>query len=339
MKNTSDRYRRQTLLPEIGPEGARRLASASAVVIGCGALGTASAEILARAGVGQLRIVDRDFVERSNLQRQILFDETDADTRLPKAVAAMRKLGAVNRDIRIAGEVADVTPRNIERLIAGADVVLDGTDNAETRFLINDVCIKHAVPWVYGGAVGTEGLVTPIVKDGPCLRCFLPDPPPPGALPTCDTQGVLAAAPLTVAALQATEAIKILIGDESGAGRLTSLDVWRREQRTVTIKKSPVCPACARGELSFLNADSTASSTRLCGRNAVQITPPEGAPPLDLEQLRRRLEATVETHYNGLMLILISNPFEIVIFQDGRSMVKGTTDASVARTLLARYLA
>ena len=338
MTNTHDRYHRQTLLPGFGDESAKALEAATVTLVGCGALGTAIAEILVRAGVGALRIVDRDFVEESNLQRQILFDEDDARESLPKAIAAKRKLVRINSSVRINAEVADVTPKNIEPLIDGVQLVLDGTDNAETRFLINDACVKHRIPWIYGGAVGTQGLVATIRPGvGPCLRCFLPDTPPAGSLPTCDTAGVLAPAPLTVASLQATAALKLLLGIDTPVGALTQVDVWRPKMTTIHVARDDQCPACGEGRFEFLDAALTAWATTLCGRNAVQITPP-GDNRLDLQSLGDTISRSTPTHFNGILLTIDADPFEIIVFPDGRCIIKGTTDEGTARGVYAKYL-
>ena len=340
MNDSHDRYRRQILLREIGSAGQDKINGKTAVIIGCGALGCATAEILTRAGVGRIRLADRDFVELSNLQRQVLFDESDAAERLPKATAARRKLSAINSVVSIEDNVVDITPRNVEEIIQGADVVLDGTDNAETRFLINDACIKHDIPWVYGGAVGMEGLAAALSPDGPCLRCFLPEPPPPGSLATCDSQGVLSTSPLTTAAMQATEALKLLLGDNSGIGVMTTFDIWNRRFRTVRLRKAVGCPACGERTFPFLEATSTSRTSRLCGRCAVQITPAgPAAAPVDLEQLGQRLRSAYACHFNGILLTVKTEQLEIIIFPDGRSIVKGTLEESVARTVLARILA
>ena len=334
----TDRYIRQVRLPQIGTTGQEKVSAATVCLIGCGALGTGLAEMLARAGVGRIRIADRDFVERSNLQRQVLFDEADADKRLPKAEAAATKLRSINRTITVEPTVVDVVPRNILSIIEGADVVLDGTDNLETRYLVNDACLKLGIPWVYGGAVGMSGLVLPVVPDkGPCLRCMLPDPPPPGTLPTCDTTGVLAATTRTVSSLQFSAALQMIVGDMSGVGKLTRLDVWTRHFATVTIPRDEHCPACAGRRFDFLSAERTAWTTTLCGRNAVQVTPQTGA-LIDLPALKTRLESLGTVTDNDFLLTLHIEDLEVVLFPDGRAVVQGTIDETRARTVLARVL-
>jgi adenylyltransferase/sulfurtransferase len=334
----AERYSRQTILPEFGIEGQRRLAAADVIVIGCGALGGHLSTAMVQAGVGRVTVVDRDVVELNNLQRQVLFTEADAAEGLPKAEAAAARLRQINSAITIEGVVADVTPRTIESLIQGKSLVLDGTDNFETRFLINDACIKHGIPWVYGGAIGAMGMTMPILPGrGPCLRCILPEPPPPGSQPTCDTYGILNTAPAIVAALQASTAFKLLLGKDSRAPALISFDVWEERWERLEIPRDPDCPACVRRELSFLSAERLSRSTTLCGRQAVQITPPIPL-KLDLEALARRLGPRFRPRYNGFILQLFADDLELLVFPDGRTLVKGTTDESTARKVHARYI-
>lgn len=334
----TDRYVRQTRLPEIGAEGRARIGSATVCLIGCGALGTGVAEMLVRAGIGRLRIADRDFVELSNLQRQVLFDESDAEKRLPKAEAAALKLRQINSEVVVEPMVADVVPRNILSIIEGATVVLDGTDNLETRYLINDACVSRNIPWVYGGAVGMSGLVLPVLPGkGPCLRCMLTEPPPPGTLPTCDTAGVLAATTRIVSSLQFSAALQLILGDHSGIGRLTRLDVWTRNFSTVTISKDEQCPACGKDRFEFLSSEKTAWTTTLCGRNAVQVVPPVQE-ELDLAALKTRLQKLGNVTDNGFLLTVEVDGLEVVLFPDGRAVVQGTIDEARARTLLSRVL-
>lgn len=333
-----NRYSRQILLPKIGESGQAKLQEGSALIVGCGALGSVISEVLVRAGVGVVRIIDRDFVELSNLQRQVLFDEEDVAQRMPKAEAAVRKLRQINSTIQIDALVADVNPRNVEELVAQASIVLDGTDNLETRYVLNDACVKLNKPWVYGGAVGTEGLIMAIVpNEGPCLRCLFPEPAPPGGLTTCDTAGVLGTTPLIVAAIQATEAIKLLVGDTDGVGHLTSLDVWHSQFHRTKVKRQSDCPTCHDREFRFLSSGGVAWVTTLCGRNAVQITPAE-AVSVDLESLRVTLAKVGQTQFNGLLLTFIVDERELIVFPDGRAIVKGTTDEAEAKTLYARYV-
>jgi len=326
------------VLAQIGPEGQEKLLSSAALVVGCGALGCAQAQLLARAGVGRLVLVDRDFVELSNLQRQLLFDESDAAQRLPKAEAAARHLHAINSSIRLEPVVADLTVRNVLELVLSADVVLDATDNVETRYLVNDACVKEGKRWVYGGAVGTSGVVLAVRPgDGPCLRCVFPEPAPPGTLPTCDVAGVLNSAPVAIAALQVVEATKILLGAKVDAHRLHSFDLWAPSFRSVKVHRGPACRCCGARDFEFLRAEQGSTATSLCGRNAVQVTPARPT-SLALEELRGRLASLGRVTSNGLLLQLAIGPHELIIFPDGRAIVRGTSDPAVARGLYAKYV-
>jgi adenylyltransferase/sulfurtransferase len=336
MKN--DRYSRQRVLEEIGPAGQEKLLQASVLIVGCGALGCLQAQLLARAGLGRICIVDRDVVEENNLQRQLLFDEEDAAAGLPKAEAAARKLRKVNSTIEISGLVKDVTPRNIGGLMDGNAVVLDGTDNLETRYLINDACVKSKKPWIYGGVIGTTGLTFSILPGrGPCLRCVFPNPPPPGSLPTCETAGVLSTAPATVASFQVTEAIKLVAGDHSSKPLMHYFDLWRGFFTSVTLHRDEECPCCKKGSYDYLQARETSLAVTLCGRNAVQISPPRDF-NLSLEILYERLRRTGKVSYNGLLLQFEVGDHELVVFPDGRALVKGTAEAALARSLYAKYV-
>src|SRR5918911_5177179 len=271
-----DRYSRQVLFEGIGEGGQRRIRESRALVVGCGAVGSAQVETLARAGVGRLRIVDRDFVEESNLQRQTMFTEADARERVPKAVAAGRRVAEINSEVACETGVADVSQSNVERLIEGCDVVLDGTDNFSTRFLLNDACVKHGVAWVYGAAVGSYGVTMTVrPRVTPCLRCVFPETPAAASAPTCDTAGVIMPIISIVAAVQASEALKLLTGSvERLHGGLMQFDVWRNEWRRIsTGVRAPDCPACALRRFDALAAESGDMTTVLCGRNAGQLTP------------------------------------------------------------------
>jgi molybdopterin/thiamine biosynthesis adenylyltransferase len=346
---TYERYSRQILFGEIGEAGQQRLLESSAVIVGCGALGTALANLLVRAGVGKLRIVDRDFVEPSNLQRQTLFEEADAQEALPKAVAAQRRLTAINSGVSVEGIVADVGPRNAEDLLRGFPLILDGTDNFETRFLLNDVAIHLHVPWIYAAVVASYG-VTLTVRPGEtaCLACALETGDgtgsqaptalaPTGAEDTCDTVGVLGAAAGVIASIEAAEAIKLLLGKtESAGGRLVSFDVWSGRFQSVRVARNPDCRACARRDFSYLEGDAQPHLT-MCGRDSVQIH--ERRRQLDLAALGRRLAPTVaEVRENGFLLRFRVPTYEMTIFADGRAIIKGTRDTSVARSLYARYI-
>ena len=342
-----ERYSRQILFTEIGEAGQQRLLDSSAVLVGCGALGTALASLLARAGVGKLRIVDRDFVEPSNLQRQTLFEEADAREALPKAVAAERRLRAINSGIAVEGIVADLSPKNAPELLRGFPVILDGTDNFETRFLLNDAAIQLDVPWIYAAVVASYG-VTLTVRPGvsACLACALETDAPGdgdnsqaamGAEDTCDTVGVLGAAAGVIASLEAVEAIKLLLGKtESPGGRLVSFDVWSGRYQAVRVARNPECRACVRHDFRYLDGDAQPHLT-MCGRDSVQIH--ERRRQLDLPALGRRLAPTVaEVRENGFLLRFRVPPYEMTVFADGRAIIKGTRDTSVARSLYARYI-
>jgi adenylyltransferase/sulfurtransferase len=332
---STDRYSRQILFPGIGPAGQQRLLDARVVVVGCGALGSFQAGALARAGVGRLRIVDRDYVELSNLQRQWLFEESDAEQALPKAVAAVRALGRINSGIELEPVVADLTAENAEDLLGDADLILDGTDNFETRYLINDFAVREGKPWVYGAAVGSYGLSMAILPDQTaCLRCIYPDPPA-GAQPTCETAGVLGAITSLIASLQVAEAMRILCTLES-SGKLTRVDVWSGEIRqSRQPARDAECPACGSRNFEFLEGRKRVPVS-LCGRNAVQLH--ELGRPLDLRELAPRLAAVGTVRANEFALTLAVPPYQLTFFPDGRVIVKGTTDVGVARSVYARYL-
>jgi molybdopterin/thiamine biosynthesis adenylyltransferase len=334
----TEKYSRQILFAEIGEAGQERLLASRAVLVGCGALGTALAGLLARAGLGSLRIVDRDFVESSNLQRQTLFDEADAREALPKAVAAERKLRAINSSVQVEGIVADLSPRNAEELLSGFSLILDGTDNFETRFLINDAAVKMGVPWIYGAAVSSYG-VTMTIRPGvtPCLACLLQDRAGQGMEATCDTVGVIGAAPAAVAAIQCAETIKVLLGKEAALhGRLVSLDLWAGRYQTIRVARNPECRVCGRREFKYLEGEAQPHLT-MCGRDSVQIH--ERHRELDLAALGRRLGSTVaELRHNDFLLRFRVPPYEMTVFTDGRAIIKGTRDPGVARSLYARYI-
>ena len=334
-----EKYSRQILFAGIGEEGQKRLMSASAVIVGCGAIGAATANLLVRAGIGRLRIVDRDFVEPSNLQRQTLFDEGDAREALPKAVAAERKLRAVNSGVAVEGVVADLAPKNVERLLLGFDLILDGTDNFETRFLINDVAVKNRRPWIYAAAVASYGL-TVTIRPGltPCLACLLEsDSPGQGLEETCDTIGVLGPIVNLIASLEVAEAMKLLAGREEALhGRLISCDVWSGRFQSVRVARNPECRVCARREFVYLQGAAQPHIT-MCGRDSVQIH--ERNRVLDLGALRARLAPTVaDVRHNEFLLRFRVPPYEMTVFADGRAILKGTKDPAVARTLYARYI-
>jgi molybdopterin-synthase adenylyltransferase len=339
-KSQNDRYSRQTLFAGIGAEGQRCLSNSRVVIIGCGALGSAQVESLARAGVGKLRIVDRDFVEFSNLQRQTMFTESDAAERLPKAIACANHVREINSEIDAEPEIADVNHSNIERLISNADVVLDGTDNFATRYLINDACIKHGVNWIYGAAVGSYG-VTMTVRPHktPCLRCVFPEAPPAASAPTCDTAGVIMPIISVVAAVQISEALKLLTGQiESLHNSLMQFDVWRNEWRQISLgTPSPDCPTCALKQFETLEADTSDFAAVLCGRHAVQVSP-SGTVQVDLAALRRKLELAGEVKANAYLLRFRTGEYELTVFRDARSIIRGTDDIATARSLYSKYV-
>jgi molybdopterin/thiamine biosynthesis adenylyltransferase len=330
-----ERYSRQILFPGIGAAGQQRLLDARIVIVGCGALGSFQAGAFARAGVGYLRIIDRDYVELSNLQRQWLFDQCDVEQGLPKSVAAARRLAAINSDIRIEPVVADVESGNADELLGESDLILDGTDNFETRYLINDYAVSQSRPWIYGAAVGSYGISMAVVPGKTaCLRCVYPDAPA-GAQPTCETAGVLGSVTALVASLQVSEAIGILCGKEPSR-KITTVDVWTGEIRQISEPgPQPQCPACGLRQFPYLNGERRAPVS-LCGRNAVQIH--EGARPLDLRDLAERLAPLGLVRANEFALRFETPPYLLTVFPDGRAIVKGTTDVGVARSLYARYI-
>jgi len=335
----ADRYCRQRILPEIGGDGQQRLMESRAAIVGLGATGSAVANLLVRAGVGQVVLIDRDIVELHNLQRQILYSESDIDR--PKAVVAAEILQEINSSVEIEPRTNDLNVSNAEKLLVGADIVLDGTDNLQTRFLVNDVCTKHAIPWVYAGAVGTSGMVMPVLpKAGPCFRCLVPSLPGPGLLQTCDIAGVLNTIPSLVASLESTLAFKILTGhyhEHPGTTSILHIDAWRQAFDRMEVRRRPDCPCCGRDEFDFLNAVSREYITSLCGRNAIQIAP-ASAMEISLDELKSRLQRLGEVRQTRYMLTFVSGKDEISVFPDGRAIVKGTNDESVARSVYARYI-
>jgi len=334
-----DRYSRQVILPNIGEEGQKTLLKSKIAIVGCGALGTVVANNLVRAGVGKISIIDRDFVELNNLQRQILFDEDDIG--VPKAVAAAEKLKRVNSDVEIKAMVKDLNHMNAEKIVSGVDLVLDGTDNMQTRFLINDVCVKSKIPWIYTAAVGTYGMTMTIVPGRtPCFRCLLPDVPEPGSLPTCDTAGVLNTIPAIIASIESTEAIKILLKEKMTTNAESDLifyDVWSSTFEKVTDMRDKRCRCCVEHKFDFLNAAKEEIITSLCGRNAIQITPVKSA-AISFKSLAERLKRLGEVRFNNFILVFKERDKEISLFKDGRAIIKGTDDEKVARSLYARYV-
>lgn len=335
--DTADRYSRQVRFREWGEEGQQKLSAATVVIVGCGALGTFHASALARAGVGRLRLIDRDYVELSNLQRQWLYDELSAQLVLPKAIAAKQEIARVNHAVDVQSAVDDLTANNVEEHLAGADLILDGTDNFETRYLVNDFAVRESIPWVYGGAVGSYGISMPILPGlTACFRCLYPASPQ-GSQPTCETDGVINTITAMVAAWQVSLAYRILLGVEDGQPpRITHFDVWSGETRQIRMPgPSADCPTCGRREFPFLNGLRRAPIS-LCGRNAVQIH--ERRRPINLEELQSRLEKVGTVRANEFALRLSLPKYEITVFPDGRAIIKGTQDVGVARSLYAQYV-
>lgn len=329
------RYSRQVLLPEIGLEGQEILFKARAIIVGCGALGCFAADHLARAGIGHLTVVDRDIVEIENLQRQMLFTENDIGK--PKARAAAETLKAINSEIEVKGLVKDLNPTNVDEIIEGIDVVLDGTDNMETRYLINDICVKNGIPWVYGGAVSTYGMSMNIIpKETACLKCAFPHIPKPGSLPTCDTVGVINTIPSLVASIQSTEALKIMLGKDV-CHDLFIIDAWNRDFQRINITRKDDCQCCGKHSFRHLRADQSDLVTSLCGRNAVQISPAIKT-EVSLENLAQRLEKVGSVERGPVHLLFEGEGVAFSIFKDGRVIVKGTDDIKYAKSLYAKYI-
>lgn len=341
-----ERYSRQVLFAPIGEKGQQRLAHGHAAIVGVGATGAATASLLTRAGVGRITLIDRDYVEPSNLQRQVLFDEDDARQCLPKAEAARRHLALVNSGVAVRAHVADLTPRNAEDLIAGADIVLDCTDNFETRYLINDLCVRDGRPWIYAAAVGAYAATMNILPNTlprpaayeptACLACLFPESPT-GNVETCDTAGILSTAVNFAASLQVTEALKLLTGQPERMRRtLLAYDLWTGERSEVAATRPrPDCEVCGRREFRALSGEGRPMIT-LCGRNSVQIH--EHSRPVDLAALAHRLEPLGEVRANGLLLRFRTLAYTITVFPDGRALIQGTTDIARARSLYARYI-
>jgi molybdopterin/thiamine biosynthesis adenylyltransferase len=333
----NDRYSRQILFHGVGAEGQRRLAEARVAVVGCGATGSAVASLVARSGVGTIRIIDRDYVESSNLQRQTLFDEADARESLPKAVAAARRIAAFNSQIVVEPQVADLTPENVEALLEGVELILDGTDNFETRYLVNDFAVKRAVPWIYAAAVGSYGVTLNVLPGTTaCLACVFPESPR-GTFETCETAGILNSAVNLVASIEATEALKLLVGATEKVRRtLLSFDVWTNERAEVqAAKPRPGCRACGEGDFIHLAGEGRPHIT-LCGRNSVQIH--ERHRPVDFREMNERLKPHGVVRHNDFVLKFWHEPYEMTLFPDGRAIIKGTTDTGVARSLYARFV-
>lgn len=363
MTHDLSRYHRQMLLPGFGEDGQKRLLASTAVVVGCGALGTVAADLLARAGVGHLVIVDRDFIELTNLQRQVLFDEQDVREGIPKAEAAKRKLARINSQVEVTAIVDDVNHRNIEKYVAGADVLLDGLDNFETRYLVNDCAVKHGIPYMYGGAVGTVGAafaILPHTEEGatawerhaagnfatPCFRCLFEEAPPPGLSPTCDTAGVIAPVVSIIANFEVAEALKVLTGNiDRVSPAMLNIDLWNNTFLKLNAGRAYEqgdCQCCRHRNFEFLDGKAGSSVTTLCGSNSVQLTHKQGEAKLDLDELSARLGRHGAVTSNRFMVRAeISDngkPYELTVFSDGRAIVKGTRQGNVARGVFAKFV-
>lgn len=334
-----DRYSRQTLFGPIGKEGQERLLASVVAIIGCGALGSSLASNLCRAGVGRLVIADRDYIELNNLQRQILFDEDDIARRLPKAIAAAEKLRRINSDTQIEPLVEDINADGIEALVRDVDLVLDATDNFETRYLLNDVAVKYNRPWIYSGVIASYGVTMNIVPGvTPCLRCIFPEMPLPGTIPTCDTAGVLNGIVGAITGVAATEALKILLNSEKLSRAMFWMDVWENTSERIELPPQPDCPTCGLHHYEFLDSLSGSSSTSLCGRNAVQVRAGRKGIAINLPELAERLRPVGQVSYNQYLLRFTVDGYELTVFPDARAIIKGTDDEQVARSVYARYI-
>ncbi len=336
----NERYSRQILFREIGREGQEKLLASRVLIVGCGALGASHAEMLSRAGVGRMRIVDRDFVEYTNLQRQTLFSEEDAEHRTPKAAAAKRRIAEINSGIEVEAIVADVNNSNIESLIDGCDLVIDGTDNFQVRYLLNDACVKHKKTWIYGAAVSSYGTTMTIIPgETPCLRCLFEEMPDAGSSPTCDTAGVIMPIISSISAIQVAEAVKILVGDTASLhGSLMQVDVWQNDWRKIKLAgPNADCKCCGQNAYEFLDAETKEFSAVLCGRDAVQIAPPKPV-DLDLDAFADKMKFVTSVNQNEYLVRFMVEENEVTVFRDGRAIIKGTDDVSAARSIYSRFV-
>ena len=335
-----DRYSRQIRFAPIGEAGQRKLASARVLIIGLGALGTVAADLIVRSGVGFVRVIDRDFVELSNLQRQSLFDENDIRNNLPKAAAAESRLRAINSSVEIEAKIDDLNPSNVEDYIRDVDLVLDALDNFETRFVVNDACAKQGKPWIYTAAVGSYGLVMPVVPGKtPCLRCLLGSLPAPGSSPTCETSGVVAPITHIIASIQVAEAMKFLTDQmDTDNVRLIAYDVWSHRFQRIDVGKDAMatCPVCSDGRYDYLDGNPLRTIT-LCGRNAVQLIPGVKG-DIDFEEISKSIAAFGSVQFNDFLLRCSSPPYELTLFRDGRAIVKGTEEAATARSVYSKMV-
>lgn len=332
-----NRYSRQILLQNIGEKGQNKLTESTIALVGCGALGTVAANNLARAGVGKLIVVDRDFVELNNLQRQMLYDENDVDE--PKAIAAAKKLQAINSDIEVEPEVKDLNHTNVEKILKGVDLVLDGTDNILTRMLVNDVCVRDEIPWIYTGAIGTSGMTMNIIPGKACLNCLYPKLPKIGSLPTCDTMGVLNTITVILGSMECTEAMKILLDPtyENIDSNLRVYDAWNNSFDEIMVRKNQECVCCVNNKYEYLETEEREVITSLCGRNAIQITP-ANPKEISLSDMASKLEPLGKVKNTPFILIFKTDKEELSLFKDGRAIIKGTNDHKVARSIYARYI-
>jgi len=334
-----ERYRKQILLDKIGEAGQKRLGESRVFVAGCGALGTVICNTLVRMGVGAVVIADRDFIERDNLHRQILFDEDDIAAGLPKAIAAQNKLQKINPSVEIEAHVTDINPTNIKKLISGINCVVDGTDNFETRYLINDACYNIGIPWIYGGVTGINGMSCAFVPGKtPCLRCLMTEPPAAGETETCDTVGVLPTAVSITASMEINEALKILTGQDSKLlGKMTRFNAWEGSWISFGLKKNENCPLCVQGKYDFLDSKLTSRTVSLCGRNAMQITPAKKA-DIDFASIAERLASSGKVESNEYMLRFSNETIEITLFRDSRAIIKGVDNEAAAKTAFSKYI-
>lgn len=336
----NERYSRQILFSNIGNTGQEKLRRSRVLLVGCGALGSSHAEMLARSGIGKLRIVDRDFVEFTNLQRQTLFKESDAAERMPKAVAAKARIAEINSEVEVESMIADVNPSNVEALIRDCDLILDGTDNFQVRYLLNDACVKHHKTWIYGAAVSSYGTTMTIISgETPCLRCIFDEMPDAGSSPTCDTAGVIMPIVAMISAVQVAEAIKVLVGKVEDLHRsIMQFDAWQNNWTKINLgRPDPDCKTCGKRVFDFLDGGPKEFSAVLCGRNAVQVSPPH-AVELNLPAMAEKLSRLTEVKQNEYLLRFSSGENEITVFKDARAIVRGTDDVSVARSLYAKFV-
>jgi adenylyltransferase/sulfurtransferase len=332
------RYARQMVFSKIGEEGQRKLLASRAAVLGLGALGSVIAEELCRAGVGFLRLVDRDIVDLTNLQRQTLYTEEDAREQIPKAAAAYEHLSRVNSEITLEPIIADINSSNIEKYIEGMDLILDGSDNFELRFLLNEACHKHRIPWIYGGAIAASGSVMTIIPggEGPCFRCLSPDVPPPGSYPTCGTAGVLSMTTAVTASFEALEAVKLLTG-AAPLKRYLSIDLWENSFDHIMLRRDPECPVCARAQYEFLSRPAGSSVSSLCGQDAFQVAPASAA-EIDLAAFAEKLEKTGKVKRGPYLLSFEDGRVSFNLLRDGRAIIKHVKDEKAARSVYAEYI-